>query len=489
MINCINLSVFEKGKENMGAFICQISENDWDIAKVIGLYGNREKKSDGSELSEVVIMSIIRDLIPIQIGDKVFFHVVKTKGESRIHGLYQSYSQAFYDPSKVWENFEEAFPYRFCFRPYDKYKEFTRKDAYIYVSELYEKIESRDVWSIATLESEMNLEGRAVRKIAIEDAEVIESLILKQPKFREKEDVANKFYIMPSESIFLDRKIKRIGDLENSIKAYFMSELKNKSSYMIEKFGNIQDYMNETFVAQTTRKLFDILVISKKTGGNKFYIIEAKTDYFNEDSLAQLLHYLDLFRHKDNFDQVKDEVKAVALAKRFSNDFLALISKFKYYHIIDNIEFIQYRKGDSDNTASFTSINLDTTHNQMDLFAQKMIKVKSGFSPESLYENENFNIENFFYADIKIKKVMIIENDAFRFLKEFLIFERNDLTNDFISKSIKTVNEYIANEKNYDYSSSSIIFRGKCIDNAACQIIREYNNLFKRPDIILSSLE
>ena len=58
----------------MGAFICQISEADWDIAKVIGLYANREKKSDGSELSEVIITSIIRDLISIQPSDKLFFH-------------------------------------------------------------------------------------------------------------------------------------------------------------------------------------------------------------------------------------------------------------------------------------------------------------------------------------------------------------------------------------------------------------------------------
>ena len=47
----------------MGAFICQISERDWQLSRRIGLYGNREMKPDGSgHLRVQDKMSVIRDL-------------------------------------------------------------------------------------------------------------------------------------------------------------------------------------------------------------------------------------------------------------------------------------------------------------------------------------------------------------------------------------------------------------------------------------------
>ena len=60
----------------MGAYICTISERDWDAARELGVYGNRfERKEDGKSLGDSQKLSVIRDLISIKEGDFIFFHI------------------------------------------------------------------------------------------------------------------------------------------------------------------------------------------------------------------------------------------------------------------------------------------------------------------------------------------------------------------------------------------------------------------------------
>ena len=48
----------------MGAFICTISERDWEVARRMGVYGNRRyKEGTNNRLKDNQILSIIRDLI------------------------------------------------------------------------------------------------------------------------------------------------------------------------------------------------------------------------------------------------------------------------------------------------------------------------------------------------------------------------------------------------------------------------------------------
>lgn len=103
----------------MGAFICTISESDWETARKMGVYGNRRyKEGTANELRDIQIQSIIRDLISMKEGDFVFFHI---RGKQTIHGVYEVREEPFYEENKIWNDPLEIFPFRFLFKPHPKY--------------------------------------------------------------------------------------------------------------------------------------------------------------------------------------------------------------------------------------------------------------------------------------------------------------------------------------------------------------------------------
>lgn len=474
----------------MSAFICQISEADWDVAKIIGLYGNREKKPDLSgDLRTVDKMSIIRDLIAIKPGDIILFHVVKTsEGESRIHGIFQATSTAFYSTDKVWNNDIEVYPYRFSFKPHPEYLEFASRDSFIYVSELYKKIESKDIWSLATLENERNMERRAVRKISKDDANEITKLILKHPMFKEHVKIQNNFY-SNSSTIPLENKIVKIGAIENSIKAFLMSELKNNSICITSLFGNVIDYMNETFVAQTTRKLFDLLIISSPNSkGKDYYIVEAKRDNYSEDNLSQLLNYIDLFKLKNLFQKNDDRVIGYALAQKYPQELIELVANLKYFNIITNLELLKYRQDTTGSNAIIQKISTSPI-----TLSNKIIPVKEidNFTDEiNLFPSNIIKIENLKYNDIEIIRIYLQNTDKteFQFLKDYMKFTNEVITNEYLINIFKIFNSYINDMKHNEFFDCSLHIKFVAIEQSAYQIIKSYNKILKRPKIILSPL-
>lgn len=474
----------------MSAFICQISEQDWEVSKKIGLYGNREKKPDNSgDLRTVDKMSVIRDLIAIEPGDIVFFHIVKTaEGESRIHGIYQATSQAFYDEVRVWDNNNELFPYRFNFKPHQEFIDFVKRDSYIFVSELYKKIESKDIWSIATLENERNMERRAVRKISIADAQEITKLIIKHPRFRESSQIQYEPYCTPLNPVSLEKKIVKIKTIENSIKAFLLSELKKKSSFVEGLFGNVVDYMNETFVAQTTRKLFDLLVISSEnTSGKDFYIIEAKTLNYTKDNLSQLLNYIDLFKLKNIFDTKSDKVIGKALTQKYSKSLMELVAALKYFHISENLDLLKYQQKNTENTASIEKVVIPTLKIDKELLSKT--DCFSDFDEISLYGGNRFKIEHIREDDLEIKRIMFREDNTTNYglLKDYVIYSEKILSCDALRSIFQRFNQHVCQKKNNDYSDCSLVLMFEKIEKTAYHIIEEYNALLKRPNIILNN--
>jgi hypothetical protein len=64
----------------MGAFVCTLSEEDWQITRELGIYGNRYfKEGTKNPFNKSTQLSIIRDLIAMQEGDYVFFIYEKEK--------------------------------------------------------------------------------------------------------------------------------------------------------------------------------------------------------------------------------------------------------------------------------------------------------------------------------------------------------------------------------------------------------------------------
>ena len=164
----------------VGAFICSMSDRDWEIALTRGVYGNkigRVRRDFYQEFDLKTKYSIIRDLVGMKRGDVVFFHILGMGKPSSVHGVYNVRSDTFYDESTIWSDNFEVFPYRFLFTPHPKYRYLCDYDANIEVSDFYELIESRRIWSLATLENEVNIEARSVRKIGEDEANEIIRLL------------------------------------------------------------------------------------------------------------------------------------------------------------------------------------------------------------------------------------------------------------------------------------------------------------------------
>lgn len=476
----------------MSAFICQISGTDWEKSKKIGLYGNREKKPDYSkDLRIIDKMSIVRDLIAIKPGDIVFFHIVRTdEGESRIHGIYQAESQAFYDQKKVWDNKKETFPFRFCFKPHVEFLNFTNRDSYIFVSDLYKKIESRDIWSIATLENERNMERRAVRKISIEDAQEIIKLIVKHPRFKESSEIQYEFDTAPLDLIPLEKKIVKIETIENSIKAFLLSELKNNSNFIHTLFGNVIDYMNETFLAQTTRKLFDLLVISSDNNkGKDFYIVEAKVSNYTKNNLSQLLNYIDLFRLKSIFDNTKDRVIGYALAQNYSDSLIELVATLKYFQIFENIDLLKYIPANKKDNTIIEKVQATKLSINKELVL--INSIPNNFDELNLYSGARFKIQQVKDNDLKIVQIFFKESfkQNYTLLKEYIVFNKETISCDDLKNIFQSLNQYVFNKKNNDYSECSLFLKFDKIEKPAYQMIEEYNILLKRPNILLSQMD
>ncbi len=334
---------------NMGTFVCAISERDWTVARKKGIYGNKTGKiGDGVKytlFSPNVQASIIRDLVSIKPGDNIFFHIVGVDGPSRVHGIYCARSTPFYDKSRIWENAKELFPYRFLFEPHPKYPHLGEKDAFIKVVDFYELIEQRKIWTLATLENEMNIEARSVRRIdATSETDEVLRLLYRDARI-------NKSYSQflftrvsrPQSAKDLRQCIVEIGRYENSIKALIMHNFSYPDREFHKVFGEVTEFMNEVFIAQTTRKSIDILWFNNNRDGTRtFTVCEVKTDRCDSGNLSQLLYYMDLFKRKSVFNLAKDGIVGCLVGKRFSEDVVQYAKKRNAHGVNGSLHLIRY---------------------------------------------------------------------------------------------------------------------------------------------------
>jgi len=326
-----------------GAFICTLSEEDWGKTRELGVYGNRfYKEGTSRKLGDVQQLSIIRDLISMQEGDAVFFHI---RGKQTIHGVYKVRKSAYYDDKcKIWDNPLELFPYRFLFEPHPDYKYLAEYDANIEVHSLYEFIDRGEIKSLVTLENEQNIEARGVRKILIEDAKILISLLHRDFKYRRTNQKLPFNPHNPSSNVrSLKDCIYKVGRIENAIKAVLMYELAHNPSLVRKIFSGLEvdpdkiDFVNEFFIAQTTRKSIDIYITYK----NSHILVEVKTDRVDENALKQALYYRDLLSQRPWIDVEKDRINVILVGKRFVNTLPDSIKKLA--KINNGIQLIQYK--------------------------------------------------------------------------------------------------------------------------------------------------
>ncbi len=346
----------------MGSFICSISERDWETSKTKGIYGNKEGnilRGHYREFPPKTKYSIIRDLVGMRKGDNVFFHVVRDNKPSSVHGIYIVREDPFYNASKIWNDPHEIFPYRFIFEPHPNYAYLYKYDASIEVVDLYELIEQRKIWSLATLENEINIEARSVRKIE-DGKETKEILRLLHRDYRHRRtDTKINFTPIPSPpgSKPLRDYIQDIGRYENSIKALLLYKIAQDDSSIISILGSIADFMNEVFIAQTTRKNIDILCIQhQKADARRYIICEVKTDRCQSDSLKQVLYYMDLFKRRDLVNIYSDIIVGCLIGQRFDPEVIEFSQKRNAHGINGSILLIEYNPTENGKDAHFKRI-------------------------------------------------------------------------------------------------------------------------------------
>jgi len=344
----------------VGAFICSISDKDWETTLTKGIYGNRAGRIRGGfyqEFDPKIKYSIIRDLVGMKIDDVVFFHVLGRGKPSSVHGVYNVRDDPFYDESIIWGDNFELFPYRFLFSPHPKYRYLCDYDANIEVTDFYELIESRRIWSLATLENEVNIEARSVRKIGEDEAnEIIRLLHRDYRQRRRREKVGFNLVQPPIATIPLHNEIGDIGRYENSIKAFLMYKLAQRDPYLLSVFGDITDFMNEVFIAQTTRKSIDILCINRVAGTSTYIISEVRTGKCDTKSLSQVLYYMDLFKQKDLVDVNSDIIVGCLVGRAFDEHVIEYSKEKNRQGVNGSLILLKYQPSANGRNATFNQV-------------------------------------------------------------------------------------------------------------------------------------
>jgi predicted RNA-binding protein len=320
----------------MGAFICTLSEWDWETTLTKGIYGNRYfKEGTNQPHQDIQQLSIIRDLISIKEGDLFFFHI---RGKQTIHGVYESRSEAFFDNTPIWLDSTEKFPYRFLFQPTRKYLYLCQADANIDVHSLYELIDSGQIISLVTLEFEQNIEARSVRKILVEDALKIIRLLHRDFRLRSSPAKINFNPVqLPNTYRPIKENLFKVGNIENAIKAVMLYKLANGDSTLknILTLPPNYDFVNEFFIAQTTRKAIDILIKAP----NFLVILEFKTKKCDITALKQSLYYRDLLIQRTWVNN-DDKILLGLVAQSFTNELFDSVKKINCVN--EQVKLIKY---------------------------------------------------------------------------------------------------------------------------------------------------
>ncbi|MEM0007992.1 MAG: hypothetical protein QXR89_07000 [Candidatus Bathyarchaeia archaeon] len=311
------------------AFLCQISEGDWEISRYIGVYGNREGSERKGEIQYFdagsnTVQSIIEDLIGMRKGDVVFFHVLREKQESTIHGVYRVREEPFYNDQRIWKSENFVYPYRFCFEPHPEHSDLCKNDANITVSQFYAAVEAGIIRSILTLEREERGAAHAVKTITREDAQEIIKLLYREFSTQHTKQTIE-FKPLKLSGFPLKNYIKRVGEIEFPVKAVVAYKLGRADPNFIQFIpackNNEYDFLIQTFVGSTARKPVDLLCIGYQKSKKTITIIEAKKDKAEIKDLIQLLHYQEILRIRTTkSDNAHHIFSACLIAQKFATD-------------------------------------------------------------------------------------------------------------------------------------------------------------------------
>lgn len=346
---------------NKKVFLCSISPEDLKTAIELGIYGNRffyNKK--GEKLSDTSKLSIIRDLVALSPGDLILLHTIN---EQKIYGIFEVTSKPFFSEQEIWNSqTNELYPCRFCFQPLSSIKNIITKHGipYITVHELYEIIELFKIKSLISVEYEKNIERRSVRKLLWEDAIKIIKYFISNFRIDATITLTNNKINnnICEDSNSLEKRIFKVGNIENAVKAIILYELANKKDFFSILFPQNEnllfyDFVHEVFISPILRKLMDIYVIAKLNNNiEKHIVIEVKTNEIDFKDLKQGLTYLDLLIPL-NWCSINAERELILIGKQFKREVKKYVKIINSLFTTFKIRLIKYIPNENGKWAIF----------------------------------------------------------------------------------------------------------------------------------------
>jgi hypothetical protein len=260
----------------MSYHILLTSKENFEICIERGVYGAIESASDK------VNSEVISCILGIKPGDFIFFYV-KNLG---IYGLWRVTNEPFYDEEKIWPNFNQKYPFRFCFEPV--IRRFTKP---VVLSDILDLKDKGKIWTFDL--------GSLTKKnqytiTTDEGKEIIRLLLRNNPIFIPAEKIKNPYRPKKTESINLFLKCDHKGRIqyEGLLNAWFMKSFReNKLKNLI---GDYKDFIN--YVPTSFNKVMDLFLthvtpIDSVEILHKFTCIELKTDIVTEENLKQIIRY------------------------------------------------------------------------------------------------------------------------------------------------------------------------------------------------------
>ena len=151
--------------------------------------------------------------------------------------------------------------------------------------------------------------------------------------------------------------IADVGRYENSVKALLMFKLGQNNPALVNILGSISDFMNEVFIAQTTRKSIDVLCIRKQSSGSRDYIVaEVKANKCDANSLRQVLYYMDLFKRKELVDIYRDRIIGCLVGQRFDPEVIEFSRRRNAQALNGSIILMKYVPKTNGEDADFQKI-------------------------------------------------------------------------------------------------------------------------------------
>ncbi len=343
------------------AYVCLANSEFLRTALALGVYGNRwTKQENGQPYHPRTRWSIIRDLIPVREGDRVFFYEL---GEKVLHGIFEADSGPIVCNDSTFASQGEKYPFRFKFRPLVTFEH------PVPVFELLHLIDTHQIWSLVGLENDPTGPYRSIINITYEESAVLERALAQYnpgrhlpassfgiahvPQARIEAVNVVDGMLPSSDHILIFQKLPTkkahnsvVVSYEYALQAWLANQLADRQKKVRELFGDYSEFLTEVPLSPAEARRIDLLImyrgVQQEPSTVIFYLlVELKaSDAVELENLNQLLGYLRIFTLKKGLNP--QQVGGMLIAPDYKHDVLQYARNRKQVEVERPIRLVKY---------------------------------------------------------------------------------------------------------------------------------------------------